>query len=132
MTDAALTKVRAAFSVFAKRIKYQTGGKNMVRHMILWKLKAMSEEEKMERKKLVKEGLEGLEGQIPGMKKIHVRTEKLPSSTCDMMLDSIFESEEALKNYSVHPAHVKVAETRIRPYVEIRLCMDYEMEENEL
>lgn len=37
----------------------------MVRHMILWKLKAMSEEEKMERKKLVKEGLEGLEGQIP-------------------------------------------------------------------
>ena len=104
----------------------------MVRHMILWKLKAMSEEEKMERKKLVKEGLESLEGQIPGMKKIHVRTEKLPSSTCDMMLDSIFESEEALKNYSVHPAHVKVAETRIRPYVEIRLCTDYEMEENEL
>lgn len=103
----------------------------MVKHIILWKLKPMTEEEKAERRKLVKEGLEGLAGKIPGMTEIHVCTEMLPSSTCDMMLDSTFESEEALKGYSVHPEHVHVADTFIRPFVETRLCMDFETEEKD-
>ena len=38
----------------------------MVKHIILWKLKEMTEEEKAERRKLVKAGLEGLAGRIPG------------------------------------------------------------------
>ena len=101
----------------------------MVKHIILWKLKDMTEEEKAERRKLVKAGLEGLAGRIPGMTEIHVRTEMLPTSTCDMMLDSTFESAEALKGYSVHPEHVHVANTYIRPFIEPRLCMDFETED---
>ena len=69
----------------------------MVKHIILWKLKEMPETEKAERTQKIKEGLEGLAGRIPGMTEIHVRTEMLPTSTCDMMLDSTFESAEALK-----------------------------------
>lgn len=42
-----------------------------------------------------------------------------------MMLDCVFESEEALKGYSIHPAHVEVADTKVRPYTEIRLCLDF-------
>ena len=49
----------------------------------------------------------------------------LSSSNADVMLDSSFESEEALKGYSVHPAHVEVADTKVRPYTEIRLCLDF-------
>lgn len=51
----------------------------------------------------IKEGLEGLAGQIPGMTEIKVRIDCLPSSTVDVMLDSTFESAEALKAYSTHP-----------------------------
>ena len=99
----------------------------MVKHMIIWKLKEMSPEALEAQKKLVKAGLEGLAGKIPGMADIHVQIENLPTSNGDMMLDSTFESPEALKGYSVHPDHVHVAETYIRPYIETRLCIDYEL-----
>lgn len=98
----------------------------MVKHMIIWKLK-LTGEELEEQKKLIKNGLEGLAGKIPGMTDIHVQIENLPTSNADMMLDSTFESPEALKGYSVHPEHVHVAETYIRPYIETRLCIDYEV-----
>jgi len=98
----------------------------MVKHMIIWKLKEMSPEALEAQKKLVKEGLEGLMGKIPGMTYIHVQTENLPTSNADMMLDSTFTDAEALAGYSSHPEHVHVANTYIRPYIETRLCMDYE------
>jgi len=44
-----------------------------------------------------------------------------------VMLDSIFESEAALKGYAVHPAHVAVANGKVRPFTETRLCLDYEI-----
>ena len=53
----------------------------------------------------------------------------LPSSNCDVMLDSKFESYEALKGYSVHPAHVNVANTFVRPFTKTRTCMDWELDE---
>ena len=99
----------------------------MVKHIILWKLKDMSDAQKAEQLKKIKNGLEGLDGKIPGMIDIKVNIEKLATSTADAMLDSTFESAEALKGYSTHPEHVAVAETFIRPYIEIRLCIDYEI-----
>ena len=91
----------------------------MVKHIILWKIKEeKTEEEKVEIKANVKKGLEGLQGQIPGLVSIHVQTDSLASSTADLMLNSSFESEEALKNYAVHPAHVAVANSAVRPNME--------------
>ena len=99
----------------------------MVKHIILWTLKdTLSEEEKRNVKAGIKEGLEGLAGRIPGMLQIRVQTEKLQSSNADLMLDSSFESEEALKGYAVHPAHVKVADEKVRPYTAVRSCLDFE------
>ena len=97
----------------------------MVKHVILWKVKEeFAPEKKQEIIAGVKTGLEGLKGQIPGLLEIKVVTNALPSSNADVMLDSSFESEEALKGYAVHPAHVAVADNSVRPYMEIRLCMD--------
>ena len=99
----------------------------MVRHVILWTLKdEFSKEEKMEIKAGVKEGLEGLLGQIPGLLEIRVNTEPLASSNCDLMLDSLFTDEAALKGYAVHPAHVVVANGKVRPFTASRVCMDFE------
>ena len=100
----------------------------MVKHVILWQLKdELSAEEKVQVKQGIKEGLEGLKGQIPGLTEIHVQTEGLSSSNVDVMLDSTFENEDALKNYAVHPAHVEVADTKVRPYTKSRACLDYEI-----
>ena len=43
------------------------------------------------------------------------------------MLDTAFESAEALKGYSKHPAHVAVADSKVRPYYKNRVCLDYEV-----
>jgi len=99
----------------------------MVRHVILWTLKEYPAAEAELIKKGIKDGLEGLKGQIPGLKEIHVNTEPLKSSNCDLMLDSLFEDEEALKGYAVHPAHVAVADGKVRPHTASRVCMDYEV-----
>lgn len=99
----------------------------MIKHVIIWKLKDMPESEKTERKELIKQGLEGLNGRIDGLVEIKVITELLPSSTGDLMLDSTFTSAEALKGYSVHPEHVKVADERVRPFISDRKCVDFEI-----
>ena len=100
----------------------------MVKHVIVWTLKdEYSVEKKLEIKKGIKDGLEGLRGQIPGLVDISVITEGLESSSGDLMLDSTFESEEALKGYSVNPAHVEVANTKVRPFVKVRSSFDYQI-----
>lgn len=98
----------------------------MVKHIILWTLKeGMTAEEKNKVKAGIKEGLEGLAGRIPGLLDIRVHTEGLPSSNADLMLDSAFADEEALKGYAVHPEHVAVADGRVRPYTAVRSCLDF-------
>lgn len=100
----------------------------MVKHIILWQLKdEFSNEEKETIKSGIKEGLEGLKGVIPGLVEIQVQTDSLDSSNVDVMLDSSFENEEALKKYAVHPAHVEVADTKVRPYTKSRACIDFEV-----
>ena len=88
----------------------------------------MSDSEKESVKKGIKDGLEGLKGKIPGLIDIKVNTEgRLASSTADLMLDSTFESAEALKGYSKHPEHVALADSKVRPYTVSRSCLDYEV-----
>lgn len=102
----------------------------MVKHVILWTLKdEYSVEEKENIKLGIKEGLEGLAGQIPGLLDIKVNINGLSSSNADLMLDSTFESEEALKGYSVHSAHVAVADGKVRPFTATRTCLDYVVEQ---
>ena len=101
----------------------------MVKHIILWKLRSeLSAAEKQSAAKAIKQGLEGLQGQVPGLLDIHVQIDgRLESSNADIMLDCTLESPEALKGYAVHPAHVAVANGVVRPYTEVRTCLDYEL-----
>ena len=99
----------------------------MVKHVILWKLKdELTSEEKVSVKNGIKEGLEGLVGVVPGLTEVTVHINGLESSNVDVMLDCVLESEEALKGYAVHPAHVQVADTKVRPYTQLRACLDFE------
>lgn len=101
----------------------------MVKHIILWRLRAeMSAAEKQAKALAIKQGLEGLKGQVPGLLDIHVQIDRvLETSNADILLDSTLESREALRAYAVHPAHVAVAEGVVRPNTELRTCIDYEI-----
>lgn len=101
----------------------------MVKHIILWTLKPeLSDAEKEAAKKGIKEGLEALKGKIPGLIDIKVNaTGRLASSNADVMLDSTFESAEALAGYSKHPEHVAVADGKVRPFTAARSCLDFEI-----
>lgn len=102
----------------------------MVKHIICWQLKKeLTEEEKLNIKKNMKEQLEGLVGIVPGLLEMKIVISPLASANAEVMLDSTLEDEEALKGYAVHPAHVAVADTYVRPYTAVRMCMDYEVEE---
>ena len=100
----------------------------MVKHIILWQLKdELSDAEKAVVKAEAKAGLESLAGKIPGLVDIRVNINALPSSNADMMLDTTFETAEALKDYSTHPEHVAVANSKVRPFYKNRVCLDFEV-----
>ena len=99
----------------------------MVKHIVMWKHgDNFTEDEKKEHAKIIKESLEALIGKVPGVISIKVITEPLPTGSghADLILDSSFESAEALNNYQVHPEHVKAA-TFVRSVVKDRKCIDY-------
>ena len=97
----------------------------MVKHMIIWKLKDGVDKNKVTSD--IKSSLEGLVGKIDGLKEMHILTEKIPSSSGDIMMDSTFTDNDALKNYQSHPLHQEIANTKVRPNVEARLSFDYEL-----
>ena len=101
----------------------------MVKHIILWTLNPeLSETEKVEVKKNIKAGLEALVGQVPGLLSLTVHIDgRLASSNADLMLDCTLDSEASLKAYAVHPAHVAVANGKVRPYTVQRSCLDFEV-----
>jgi len=101
----------------------------MVKHIILWTLRQeLTDEEKAAVKAGIKEGLEGLVGIVPGLIEAKVIIDgRLASSNADIMLDSTLESEEALRGYAQHPAHLAVANGKVRPYTANRSCLDYEL-----
>lgn len=101
----------------------------MVKHVILWTLKDnFSLEEKLKIKQGIKEGLENLYDKIPGLLEIQVFTEGFDTSNAELMLDSTFKDFDALKNYAKHPAHVEVANEKVRPFTATRSCFDYEID----
>ena len=100
----------------------------MVKHIILWTLKdEYTQAQKKEIRAGIKEGLEGLKGQIPGMIDISVRTDYLPTSTVDVMLDTTFEDDDELEAYAKNPKNVAVADIRVRTFTGNRARMEFEV-----
>ena len=100
----------------------------MLKHIILWQLKdELAAEEKLQVKRKIKKSLESLKEKIDEIVDIKVNIDALPSSNADVMLDSSFANEAALKVYAVHPEHVKIADNLIRPNAKLRVCMDFKI-----
>ncbi len=98
----------------------------MVKHVILWTLKEGHNTAAV--KADMKQALEGLVGIVPGLLEMRIEIAPLPTSNADVMLYSVLESEQALEGYATHPAHVAVADTKVRPFTATRTVMDFEVD----
>ena len=97
----------------------------MVRHIVLWNLKeTLSESERRTAAARIKTALEALPEEIPGIVSLTVHADMVGGNR-DLALDSVFESEEALRAYVDHPAHVRVATEIVRPATQDRASADY-------
>ncbi|MDR1464111.1 MAG: Dabb family protein [Oscillospiraceae bacterium] len=80
----------------------------MVMHLVFWQLKDEAlGRDKDENARLIKDGLEGLVGVVPGLRQAHVgRNEN--GGPYDLALAAVFDSAAALHAYETHPAHQQV------------------------
>jgi hypothetical protein len=98
----------------------------MINHVVLFKLKDYSDDEKPQLIAEMKSLLEGLKGKIEELKYIEVGVNyELNAKSFDVALISHFETFEDLDKYRVHPEHKKVlvrfAELRLE-----RAAVDFE------
>ena len=98
----------------------------MVRHIVSYEYAdGFSAEENVKNALKMKEELEKLVGMIDGLVSLHVSYEPLGTAQADLLLDSVFDDEKALKAYTIHPEHVKAAENYVRPVIKNRKCLDF-------
>ena len=97
----------------------------MVKHIVMWNLKSeLSKEEKEIGAKRFKEDVEALKAVVSGAIDIKVTIGGIKSSTAELLLESSFETIEALKEYEIHPEHLKIV-AFAKTILCNRLCMDY-------
>lgn len=96
----------------------------MVKHIVFWQLKEQAEgHSKEENARIIKEGLEGLVGKIPGLLSAEVGF-ALADEGYDLCLVCGFEDRAALDLYQGHPEHDRVRQY-VRKVTGQRACVDY-------
>jgi hypothetical protein len=80
-----------------------------VRHVVMWRLRGETPEERAAARRKVKDAFEGLRGQIDGLRAIEVGMDiSNVDYACDVVLVSEFATAEQLERYATHPAHLRV------------------------
>lgn len=98
----------------------------MVRHIVAWNYaEGFSNEDNYKNAQAIKTELENLKNLIDGIVTIQVLLNPIKTSDSDIMLDVIFENEEALDNYRTHPEHVRVGTNFVKPATCNRKCIDF-------
>ena len=93
----------------------------MIRHIVMWKFRPGTQAEQAQ----FLEGLRGLQGVIPQLKKSEVAV-NVGEGNYDAVLVSEFESLEDLAVYKKAPRHVAVS-SLCKSIREDRVAVDYEM-----
>lgn len=97
----------------------------MVRHIVAWNYKeGFSDAENKENAQKIKAELEALTKCIDGIIELKVYINTLPTGNRDATLNSLFESEDALAAYQIHPEHKRVS-SFVGTVMQNRACIDY-------
>lgn len=100
----------------------------MIKHIVFWGLKEKAcGNDKATNAQLMKEKLEALNGQIPGLLKLEVGIDfSHTEMSADVALYSEFANKEDLKIYDAHPLHC-VVKTFVGEVKSSRQVVDYEI-----
>jgi len=99
----------------------------MIRHVVMWKLKAEDPAGKKAAAEAMAAALEPLAGQIEGLESVTVRPNAANGdSNWDVILVSDHVSVEALAVYATHPLHV-TAGAVVKANTRERACVDFEI-----
>jgi hypothetical protein len=99
----------------------------MIKHVVMWRVRGTSAEERREQADKVRAALETLRGNIPGMSSLEVGIGSGGDEQYgDVVLISTHDDWAALKGYQVHPLHVEVARVIAAARIERRV-LDFEV-----
>ncbi|HVY29070.1 MAG TPA: Dabb family protein [Polyangiaceae bacterium] len=99
----------------------------MIRHIVMWKLRGPSPEERRAQAEQVRGALLGMRGLIPGMSQLEVGLGTVSGEQeSDVVLTSTHDSWQALDDYQKHPAHEPVKQL-IGSLRTERRVVDYEV-----
>lgn len=100
----------------------------MIKHIVIWKLKDVARgNDRASNAGLIKDKLEALQGQIPGLLKIECGLDfSATAASGDLVLYSEFDSRESLAAYQVHPLHQAIVPSVAAAALERRV-VDYEI-----
>ena len=98
----------------------------MIQHVVMWKVKGESTEERQANANALAATLQSLRGKIPALQSLEVGLSSIEGpQACDLVLITQHESWEALDGYQTHPEHQAIAPTVMRLTRERRF-VDYE------
>ena len=81
----------------------------MIKHIVMWKVRGTTLDERRDAVRLVKSRFEGLQDRIPGLIRLEIGVDTSQVAyACDVVLYSEFESQQALVAYATHPEHLRV------------------------
>jgi quinol monooxygenase YgiN len=97
----------------------------MLRHIITWKLAAVTSAEKLENSAAIAAALQGLVPLIPEIRSLTVASNVVSlDANWDLVLVADYDDEAALRTYIDHPEHQRVVGI-IRPLVAQRAAVDF-------
>jgi hypothetical protein len=80
-----------------------------VKHIVMWRLRGDTPEERAAARLKVKTAFEGLKGLIDGLNHIEVGVDVSDVDyACDVVLVSEFANMSDLRSYATHPEHLRV------------------------
>lgn len=99
----------------------------MIRHIVMWKLRGPSPEEKRTQAEQCRTALLGMLGKVPGITQMEVGIGSgSGEQEMDLVLSSLHDSWEALAAYGSHPDHEPVKQL-IGSLRTERRALDYEV-----
>lgn len=99
----------------------------MIRHIVAWNFQdGFSPAQQLELGQQAARRLEALKESIPGIVGLKLHLNGLDTGNRELLLDSVFESAEALAGYQIHPEHVEASKF-IGTFVRDRVCFDCEI-----
>ncbi|MEM3382736.1 MAG: Dabb family protein [Nitrososphaerales archaeon] len=95
----------------------------MIKHIVLFNLKASTIKQFDQFVKTTKETL----SKIPGVQNLSVGLSIKPDARYNYSITMDFDNERLLKEYREHPIHVKYRDEYFKPNIEEYISLDYEL-----